>query len=93
LYDYRDPPRAQLRDELPEKVSERIDTEKSLILILWSVSSLHSLADIPEGTTCHSVFCCDAVIVNLLGTFDHIPAKYLSMTIRMTHECLPNILT
>jgi hypothetical protein len=42
---------AQSRDEVPERISQKIDSEKSLISVLWSVNGMHSLEDVPTGTT------------------------------------------
>jgi hypothetical protein len=42
---------AASRDQLPENVSQKIDTEKCLISVLWSINGIHSLANVPKGTT------------------------------------------
>jgi hypothetical protein len=56
---------AASRDELPQRTKQKIDTEKCLVSILWSVSRIHSFLDVPKGTTYnvqHSVlrWCCHA---------------------------------
>jgi hypothetical protein len=56
---------ASSRDEVPERVSQKIDTEKCLISLLWSVSGIHSLVDVPKGNTYHSTFFCDPVVPSM----------------------------
>jgi hypothetical protein len=42
---------ASSQDEVPERVSQAIDTEKCLISILWFVNGNHSLVDVPKDST------------------------------------------
>jgi histone-lysine N-methyltransferase SETMAR len=51
------------RNDLPEKIRQKIDTEKCLISILWSVYGIHSLVDLPKGTSYNSAFFCSAVVL------------------------------
>jgi hypothetical protein len=44
------------RDELRERVTQKIDTEKCLISILWSVNAIQSLSDAPKGNTYNIAF-------------------------------------
>jgi hypothetical protein len=54
------------RDDVPERIKSKIDTEKCLILVIWSVNGIHSLLDVPKGTTYNSIFFCDVVVSDLL---------------------------
>jgi hypothetical protein len=36
-------------DELPQRIRQKIDTEKCLISILWSVNGIYSLLDVFKG--------------------------------------------
>jgi hypothetical protein len=58
---------APSRDDVPEKIEQKIDTEKCLISIIWSVNGIHSLLDVPKGTTYNSTFFCDIVVPDLLA--------------------------
>jgi hypothetical protein len=58
---------------VPESVSQKIDTEKCLISLLWSANGIRSLVDVPKGGTCNSAFFCDTVVPNL---FDGIALHY-----------------
>jgi hypothetical protein len=40
---------ASSRDEIPEKIKQKIDIEKYLISIIWSINGIHSLLDVPKG--------------------------------------------
>jgi hypothetical protein len=55
------------REDGPTRLRQRIDTEKRLILILWSVNGIPSLIDIPKGMTYYRAFLCDAVLPILAG--------------------------
>ena len=66
LYYPRDSIWAQSRDEVPERISEKIDSEMCLISILWSVNGIHSLEDVPKGTTDDSAFFCDIIVPSLV---------------------------
>jgi hypothetical protein len=49
------------RDEVPVRIKQTIDAEKCLISILWFVSGIHSLVDIPKGESYNSAFFCNVV--------------------------------
>jgi transposase len=66
LYYSHDSIWTQSRDEVPERISQKIDTEKCLLSVLWSVSGIHSLTDVPKGSTYNSAFLCDIVIPELV---------------------------
>jgi hypothetical protein len=53
---------ATAQDELPERVSPKIDTEKCLISVFWSVKGIHSLLDVSKRSTYNTAFSCDQVI-------------------------------
>jgi hypothetical protein len=53
---------ATSRDELSERMSHKIDTEKCLISIFWSVNGIHTLIDVSKGSTDNRTFFCDQVI-------------------------------
>jgi hypothetical protein len=56
----------QSRDEVPERISQKIDSEKCLISVLWSVNGIHSLGDVPKVTTYDSAFFCDLIVPRLV---------------------------
>jgi histone-lysine N-methyltransferase SETMAR len=58
---------AASREDVPERLRQKIDTEKCLISILWSVNGIHSLLDIPKGMTYNTAFLCDTVIPSLIA--------------------------
>jgi hypothetical protein len=53
------------RDEIPERIKPKIDTEKCIISVIWSVNGIHSLLDVPKGTTHNRTFFCDVVVPDL----------------------------
>jgi hypothetical protein len=53
------------RDEVPGTVSQKVDTEKSLLSLLWPVNGIHDLLDLPKDNTYNSAFFCDTVIPSL----------------------------
>jgi hypothetical protein len=57
---------APSRDEVPEKLKQKIDTEKCLILVIWSVNGIHSLLDVAKGTAYNTKFFSDFVVPDLL---------------------------
>jgi hypothetical protein len=67
LYYRRDSAWAVSRDDLPERTRQKIDTEKYLISILWSVDGIHSLVDVPKGASYNSAFFCSAVVPSLVA--------------------------
>jgi hypothetical protein len=50
---------AESRDTLPERIRRKIDTEKCLISVFWSVNRIHHLIDVPPGMKYNSSFFCD----------------------------------
>jgi hypothetical protein len=50
------------RDELPQRIKRKIDTEKCLVSIFWLVNRIHSLRDVPKGTTYNTAFVTDAIM-------------------------------
>jgi hypothetical protein len=70
---------ASSRYEVPERVSQKIDTEKCLISRLSFVNGTHSLVDVPQDSTYHSAFFCDIVVANLFeGITVHSRRKSLN---------------
>jgi hypothetical protein len=57
---------AQSRDEVSERISQKIDSEKCLISVFWCVNGIHSLADMPKGSIYDSVFFCDIIVSRLV---------------------------
>jgi transposase len=55
------------RFDLPERTKAKFDTEKCLISILWSINGIHSLLDVPKGTTYNTAFFCEQVLPSLVG--------------------------
>jgi hypothetical protein len=64
-YYFRDLVWAASRDEVPQHIKQRIDMEKCLISILWSVNGIHSLFDVFKGTVYNIAFFTDAIMPNL----------------------------
>jgi hypothetical protein len=60
---------ASSRDKVPERFSQRNNTEKCLISLLWSVNGIHSLVNVLKASTYSSAFFCDTVVPSL---FDEI---------------------
>jgi hypothetical protein len=58
-----------------ETASQKIDIEKCLISLLWSVNGIHSLVDVPTGSTYNSAFFCDTVVSNLFDELLYIPEE------------------
>jgi hypothetical protein len=78
LYDPRDSIKASSRDEVQERVSETNHTEKCRISFLWSVNGIHSLVDVPKGSTHNSAFFCDTAVPSLFdGIILHSRRKSL----------------
>jgi histone-lysine N-methyltransferase SETMAR len=57
---------AASRDELPQRIKQKIDTEKCLVSILWSVKGIHTLLNVPKGTMSNTAFFTDAVMPSLI---------------------------
>jgi hypothetical protein len=66
LYSSHDSVWTTSRDELPERVTQRIDTEKCLISIPWFLDGIHSLIDVPKGNTSNTTFFCNQVVPSLI---------------------------
>jgi hypothetical protein len=47
-------------------VSPKIYIEKCLISVFWSVNGIHSLLDVPKGSTYNTAFFCDQVVPSLV---------------------------
>jgi hypothetical protein len=56
---------APSRDEVPERFKQKLDTEKCLISVIWSVNGIHSLFYVPKGTTYNTTFFCDVSFPDL----------------------------
>jgi hypothetical protein len=54
------------RDELPQRIKQKTDTEKCLVSVLWSVNGIYSLLDVPKGTTYNTEFFTNAVMSDLI---------------------------
>jgi hypothetical protein len=57
------------RDEMSEIIKHKIDTEKCLVSIIWSVNGIHSVLGLPKGTTHNSAFFCDWIMPDLVENF------------------------
>jgi hypothetical protein len=57
---------AASRDELPQRIKQKIDTGKCLVMILWSVNGIRSLPDIPKVTAYNTAFFNDADMPSLI---------------------------
>jgi hypothetical protein len=53
-------------DEVSVRIKQTIDTEKSLISVLWSANGIHSLVEIPKGESCNSSFFCSVIVPSLV---------------------------
>jgi histone-lysine N-methyltransferase SETMAR len=58
---------AESRDQLPVRVSQKINTEKCLISVLWSANGIHALLDVPKGDSYNSRFFCEAVMPSVVS--------------------------
>jgi hypothetical protein len=65
LYFPRDLIWAASRDDVPERVSQKINTEKCLISLLWSLNGIHSPVDVLKGSTDNSTLFCDPAVPNV----------------------------
>jgi hypothetical protein len=54
------------REEFPQCIKQENDTEESMVSIPWSINGIHSLLDVPKGTTHNTVLFIDAVIPSLI---------------------------
>jgi hypothetical protein len=57
---------AASHDQLPRRIKQKNDAEKCLISILWLVSGIHSLLDVPKGIIYNTAFFTDDVIPGLI---------------------------
>jgi hypothetical protein len=57
---------AASRDEVSQRIKQKIETEKCLVSIPWSVNAIPSLFDLPRGTTYNTAFFTDAVMPSLI---------------------------
>jgi hypothetical protein len=57
---------AASRGELPQSIKQKIDTEKCLVSIPWSVNEIPSLLNVFKGTTYNTAFFTDAVMPSLI---------------------------
>jgi hypothetical protein len=57
---------AQSRNDIPERIKQRINTEKCLVSIIWSVNGIHSLFDLPKETIYNSTFFYDIALPNFI---------------------------
>jgi hypothetical protein len=92
LYYPRDLMCESSRDEVPERVKQRFDTEKCLILLLWSVNGIHNLVNVLKASTCNSAFFCNTVVPSLFdGIALHSRRKSLNcLYIHLDNACLHN---
>jgi hypothetical protein len=69
---------AAFPDELPERVTQKIDTGTRPISMLWSVNKIHSLIDLPKGNTYNTAVFCDHVVPSAVqGVIFHARRKTL----------------
>jgi hypothetical protein len=54
------------REDVPERLSQKIDIEKCLISVLWSVTDIHSLVDVPKGGSYNLQLLCEIIIPSLV---------------------------
>jgi hypothetical protein len=57
---------AARRDELHQHIKRKINPEKCLASILWSVNAIHSLLDIPKGIMYNTAFVTDTGMPSLI---------------------------
>jgi hypothetical protein len=66
FYYPRDSVWAASPDEPPQRIKHKIDAEKCLVSVLWSVDGIHSLLDVPKETTNSTAFFIHVVMPNLI---------------------------
>jgi hypothetical protein len=78
---------AASRDQLPENVSQTIDTQKCLISVLWSIHGIHSLVDVLKATTYNTAFVCDIIVPSTVAEIaSHSRRKALKgFMVRLDH--------
>jgi hypothetical protein len=57
---------ARSREEVPERIKQKMDTEKCGISIIWFVNRIHSLFDVPKDIAYNSTFFYDSVVSDLV---------------------------
>jgi hypothetical protein len=75
------------RDEVPERLRQKINTEKCLISLLWSVNGIYDLVDVPKSRTYNSAFFCDTVAPSL---FDGITLHSRTKSLKCLYIHLDN---
>jgi hypothetical protein len=84
---------AHSREEVPERLSQKIDWEKCLVSILWSVTGIRSLVDVPRGTAYNSAFLCEIIVPSLVdGICSHSRRKSLKGLYLHLDNALPHII-
>jgi hypothetical protein len=73
-------------NELPERGSQKIDTEQRLISISWSVNGTHTLLDIPKGSKYNTAFVYDFSVQLLI--FLHSP-RHFTLSSAPDHKVTP----
>jgi hypothetical protein len=86
-YDPPDTARAASRDELPERIKRKIDTENCLISVLWSDNRIHYLIDVTPGMKYHSLFSSD---VDMSGLIQNITSTNRRKTLNLLFIHLRN---
>jgi hypothetical protein len=61
---------AEARDLVPTRTEQKIDAEKCLISVIWSVNGIHRLLDVSKGTTYSSTFFCQSVLLDLIQNLE-----------------------
>jgi hypothetical protein len=54
------------RSDVSHRVKHKMTQRSAFISIFWSVHGIHSLADVPKGTMCRTVFFTDVVMSSLI---------------------------
>jgi hypothetical protein len=57
---------AASHEESPQRLKQSIDAEKCLVSILWSVNGIHSLRQVPKGTTYNITLFTDVALPSLI---------------------------
>jgi hypothetical protein len=74
------------RDELPEKVSQKIDIEKCLISIFSSVNGIHTLLDVPKWSTYNTAFFYNQVVPSCCKFSSRNYISWLSEDVARIHD-------
>jgi hypothetical protein len=70
---------ATLRDEVPERIKQKTDNEKSLVSIVWFINGIHSPLDVPRGIANINPFFYDSIV---FGFVESICAHSQRKTVR-----------